>query len=221
MAAGMPRRTAFDADAGHRVDQHMRTGDDRQRRLEPFSPASPAEKSLAQPGIRARGSSTSTLPPARTIAANAGLVQRPADRHRGHGGTGLGQTGRRVQTVATVVPGTGEHHDAAPSDRSMPSSSSRRAAISATAPAAMRISGTPSSSRGAFQSAHRGGVIRRVKQCFAAIRILIRYHARPLSHPYRLDTTLLRPHQYRRTRERPRPPVPADARRRTPCAEYP
>ena len=111
------------------------------------SPASPAEKSLAQPGIRARGSSTSTLPPARTIAANAdscsdlptatAVTEAPASARRA--------AAYRPSPPLSPAPASTTTRA---SDRSMPSSSSRRAAISATAPAAMRISGTPSSSRG-------------------------------------------------------------------------
>ena len=204
----------------------MRTGDDRQRRLEPFSCLACGEVARAA-GNPGAGIQHQHLAAGAHHRGERGLVQRPADRHRGHGGTGLGQTGRRVQTVATVVPGTGEHHDArlGQVDALVVEQAGRDLGHRARGHAHQRHAVIQ---QGAFQSAHRGGVIRRVKQCFAAIRILIRYHARPLSHPYRLDTTLLRPHRYRRTVRRRnamparrRPSVPVGTRRRTPCAECP
>ena len=92
------------------------------------SPASPAEKSLAQPGIRARGSSTSTLPPARTIAANAdscsdlptatAVTEAPASARRA--------AAYRPSPPLSPAPASTTTRA---SDRSMPSSSSRRAAI--------------------------------------------------------------------------------------------
>ena len=111
------------------------------------SPASPAENPDAQPGISAAGSSTSTLPPARTSAANpASCNDRPTAMAVTFAPSWASAADANRPSPPLSPAPASSTIDVSSSARS--SSSSIPAAMWAAAWAAMRISGTPLSSRG-------------------------------------------------------------------------